>query len=103
MRTFPGLSTYADRGVKRGLLSASTRCRREEDEMGRDIDESTRRRMAVAAGVDPRSIAKELRGLRVRGMAGHRARAVLVAEGLLPSTAGTATDTTLAAPRTLTP
>jgi hypothetical protein len=49
------------------------------------IDESTRRRLAVLADVDPRSIDKLLLGQSVRGAAGIRALAVLADAGLLPS------------------
>lgn len=47
-------------------------------------DASIVRRLAVAARVDPRTILAVLRGEPVRGDAGHRARAALVAAGLLP-------------------
>ena len=50
----------------------------------RDLDECTRRRLAVQAECDPRTIGKVARGEHVRGLAGHRARAVLKAAGLLP-------------------
>lgn len=53
----------------------------------RTPDAATVRRYAVMADVDPRTILKELRGARTRGMAGRRARAVLVREGLLPAVA----------------
>lgn len=50
----------------------------------RTVDDATKRKLAVEAEVHPDTIAKELRspGL-VRGMAGHRARAVLLKHGLL--------------------
>ncbi len=48
------------------------------------IDVGFRRRFAVEASCDPRTIDKVLRGEPVRGLAGHRARAVLIAAGLLP-------------------
>jgi hypothetical protein len=54
------------------------------------IDIAVARRLAVKGGVDPRSILRQLayyRGERdrpVKGMAGHRADAVLEEEGLLP-------------------
>ncbi len=50
--------------------------------MKRPIYEATRRRLAVKAWVDPRTLDKVLAGKAVRGMAGHRARAVLEAEGV---------------------
>ena len=49
-----------------------------------ELDECTRRKLAVQADCDPRTISKVYRGGHVRGLAGHRARAVLVAAGLLP-------------------
>lgn len=45
------------------------------------LDEATRRELAVKGEVDPRSIEKVLRGERVRGMAGRRARRVLEEAG----------------------
>lgn len=48
----------------------------------RNLDEATRRELAVQAEVDPRTIEKVLRGEPVRGMAGRRARRVLEAAGL---------------------
>lgn len=56
-------------------------------------DAGTVRALAVQADVDPRTIMKELKGERTRGMAGRRARAVLVEAGLIA-----AVDTPLAAP-----
>jgi hypothetical protein len=53
------------------------------------IDIATARRLAVNAGVDPRSILRQLayrRGERdrpVKGMPGHRADAALAQEGLV--------------------
>lgn len=47
------------------------------------IDESMARRYAVAADCDPRTIKKLIRGEPVREIPGVRARAVLVAAGLL--------------------
>lgn len=47
------------------------------------IREAHLRELAVRASVDPRTIEKAFRGHAVRGMAGHRARAVLKADGLL--------------------
>lgn len=41
------------------------------------------RKLAVEASVDPRTIVRTLEGRRVRGMAGDRARRVLVEAGLL--------------------
>jgi hypothetical protein len=48
------------------------------------IREAHLRELAVRASVDPRTIEKAFRGRSVRGMAGHRARAVLKEDGLLP-------------------
>jgi hypothetical protein len=45
------------------------------------VDTMTMRRLAVEAMCDPRSIAAELAGRRVRGVVGERARAVLRAAG----------------------
>jgi len=59
----------------------------------RTPDAATVRRLAVAADFDPRTILKELHGRRARGMAGHRARAVLVQEGLLPALVLAGADT----------
>lgn len=50
------------------------------------LDASTVRALAVEADVDPRTIRKELKGERTRGMAGRRARAVLEKAGLTAST-----------------
>lgn len=47
------------------------------------IDEATKRRLAVQASCDPRTLEKALRGEQVRGLAGHRIRAALAAEGLI--------------------
>ncbi len=48
------------------------------------IDSARARELAVAAGVDPRSIIRELRAPgSVRGMAGHRARRVLAEAGMI--------------------
>ena len=49
----------------------------------RTIDEANARRLAVRADVDPKTIRKVLRGDKVRGMAGERARKALVDAGLL--------------------
>lgn len=46
-------------------------------------DAATIRTLAVRASVDPRTIIRLLDGATVRGMPGHRARAVLVEAGLL--------------------
>lgn len=46
-------------------------------------DAATIRELAVRADVDPRTIAKELRGVPARGMAGRRAREVLIEAGLI--------------------
>jgi hypothetical protein len=53
------------------------------------IDASTLRRLAVQASCDPRTIAAVAQGRAVRGLAGERARAALIAEGLLPSSSST--------------
>lgn len=47
------------------------------------LDKATIRELAVKASCDPRTIDKVFRGEVVRGMSGHRARAVLAAAGLL--------------------
>lgn len=49
----------------------------------RCLDTCTLRRLAVKGDVDPRSLKKVLAGKRVRGMAGYRAKLVLVEAGLL--------------------
>ena len=49
----------------------------------RRLDEATKRKLAVFAGCDPRSIERAFRGAPVRGLAGHRARATLNAAGFL--------------------
>lgn len=49
----------------------------------RTIDEATARQLSVAAICDPRTIRKVLRGERVRGSAGQRAKEVLLKVGLL--------------------
>lgn len=41
------------------------------------LDNATKRSLAVEASCDPRTIEKVLRGDDVRGLAGHRARAVV--------------------------
>jgi hypothetical protein len=41
------------------------------------------RRLSVAASVDPRTLLRVLTGRAVKGMAGERARAVLIDAGLL--------------------
>jgi hypothetical protein len=46
------------------------------------IDESTRRRAAVEASCDVRTIDKVVRGEPVRGLAGERARAALISLGV---------------------
>jgi hypothetical protein len=48
------------------------------------VDGATARKLASDASVHPETIRKMLRGEHVRGLAGHRARAVLTAAGLLP-------------------
>lgn len=55
----------------------------------RTPDASTIRRLAVEADVDPRSIHAVLRGRDVRGMAGRRARDVLVRHGFVATHAVT--------------
>ena len=49
----------------------------------RTLDAATARTLAVEASCDPRTIIRVFRGEQVRGMAGDRARAVLLAHGLL--------------------
>lgn len=49
------------------------------------IDEALKRELAVQASCHPKTIAKVLRGEPVRGLAGHRARLILEAAGLLPA------------------
>lgn len=51
-------------------------------------DKATVRELAVKASCDPRTILKVLRGEAVRGMAGHRARAAVLALDLLPAGPG---------------
>jgi hypothetical protein len=46
------------------------------------VDKATIRELSVKASCDPRTIEKLLRGERVRGMAGHRARQALAAAGV---------------------
>lgn len=48
------------------------------------VDGARRRELAVRASVHPETVRKALRGESVRGLAGHRIRALLAAEGLLP-------------------
>lgn len=48
------------------------------------LPEAVAREIAVRASVSPKSIQKLAAGLRVRGLAGYRARAALRAAGLLP-------------------
>lgn len=50
-------------------------------------DAPTLRKLAVAASVDPRTLNRLLRGLPVRGDAGHRGRRVLEDNGFLPKQA----------------
>lgn len=52
------------------------------------LDAAMVRALAVEADVDPRTITKELDGTRTRGMAGRRARAVLLKAGLVATTDG---------------
>jgi hypothetical protein len=49
----------------------------------RKLDASTARRLAVEASCDPRSLQRVLDGEEVRGLAGERAREVLIKHGLL--------------------
>ncbi|UQA57479.1 hypothetical protein [Polyangium aurulentum] len=49
----------------------------------RSLDAATARRLAVEASTDPRTIQRVWCGDFVRGLAGERARAALVAAGLL--------------------
>jgi hypothetical protein len=52
------------------------------------VDTATLRRLATEAECDPRSLVKLLKGLPVRGVAGHRARRVLKRHGLLRAGGG---------------
>lgn len=54
--------------------------------MPRSLDYAKARELAVRAQVDPRTILAVFRGDTVRGMAGRRARRVLVDAGYLPAT-----------------
>ncbi len=47
------------------------------------LDAATGRRLAVEASCDTRTIIRALRGEKVRGLAGYRAREVLVRHGLI--------------------
>jgi hypothetical protein len=47
-----------------------------------DVDTMTIRRIAVDTATDPRSVAREIRGERVRGIAGERIRRALRTAGL---------------------
>ena len=49
------------------------------------IDRLERKRLAAAAAVDERTLAKRLRGEPVRGMAGGRADRVLAERGIGPT------------------
>lgn len=51
-------------------------------------DASVLRRLAVVARVDPRTLARLLRGQPVKGDAGHRGRKVLEEEGFLSKEQG---------------
>lgn len=53
-----------------------------------NIDSATLRRLAVSASCDPRTILAVASGRLVRGLAGERARAVLLAAGLLRPAGG---------------
>jgi hypothetical protein len=46
------------------------------------VDTLTVRRVAVEAEADPRSVSRELRGERVRGLVGERIRRILREHGL---------------------
>lgn len=52
------------------------------------LDKASIRALAVQASVDPRTIVAVIEGRPVRGMAGQRARAALIAAGVLPPSAG---------------
>jgi hypothetical protein len=52
------------------------------------LPEHVRRRIAVAAEVDPRTVTKFCKGVAVMGMAGERIERALRAEGLLPAQDG---------------
>ncbi len=58
------------------------------------IDESTRRKLAVLADCDPRTIDKVILGRPVRGAAGLRALAVLTECGIAPLDGQDATPAT---------
>jgi hypothetical protein len=55
--------------------------------MNKPLDSATLRRLAVEAEADPRSVEKRMRGIRVRGLSGHRIDRVLVANGFTPGAA----------------
>ncbi len=48
------------------------------------LDAATARRLAVEASCDTRTVIRALRGEHIRGLAGYRAREVLVRHGLIP-------------------
>jgi hypothetical protein len=52
----------------------------------RKLDAATARKFAVEASCDPRTLRRILDGEAVRGLAGERARKVLVKHGLLAAT-----------------
>ena len=52
------------------------------------LDAGTARKLAVEASCDPRTIVRVHRGEDVRGIAGQRAREVLIKHGLLSPTDG---------------
>jgi hypothetical protein len=52
------------------------------------LAEAIARQIAVKASVAPRTVQKAAAGLPVRGLAGYRARAALLAAGLLPAPGG---------------
>jgi hypothetical protein len=49
------------------------------------LDAATARRLAVEASCDCRTIVRALRGERIRGLPGYRAREVLARHGLIPA------------------
>lgn len=49
----------------------------------KDLDWATARKLGNQANVDPRTIRRVARGESVRGLAGTRAKEVLVKEGIL--------------------
>ncbi len=77
----PGAATEHEVAVPSGRTSPA---RANEPLPPQDLPDTAKvRELAVRADVDPRTIVKELKGQRTRGMAGRRAREVLVEAGLL--------------------